>query len=254
MGVPVEELRPDSGYTRFILAAVYDIRLCEVMFDGWMTQLNRCAMRSASLLQHRGLSHDDYGDHRITINSNRPNERERLLEFYLGLLREGAGECSKSTNAILQCHVQFANLMARRMEDASKSRLRALNRDELGTTTLADDINKASQELLLYVTRMKDNLSSFVSDLEKIEITVGKEQTFTVAEWIWGWLKSLFIMIAWIFATPGTFIIRTAPAHSPLRREATKFCGAAQALGAFLEHTIPCEEEVMDSWRKRERV
>jgi hypothetical protein len=145
--------------------------------------------------------------------------------------------------------------MARRMDDASNSQLRALNRDELGTTTLADDINKASQELLLYVTRMKDNLSSFVSDLEKIEFTgtVGKEQTVTVAEWIWGWLKSLFIVIAWIFAMPGTFIIR-APARSPLRREAAKFCGAAQALGAFLEHTIPREEEVIDSWRKRERV
>jgi hypothetical protein len=41
--VAVEELRPDAAYTRLILAAVYDIRLCEEMFDGWMTQLNKCA-------------------------------------------------------------------------------------------------------------------------------------------------------------------------------------------------------------------
>ena len=254
MGVPVEELRPDSGYTRLILAAVYDIRLCEVMFDGWMTQLDRCALCSGSLLQPCGSSNDNCGDHRITINSNTPNKREQLLGFYLGLLKEGACECSKSTNAILQCHVQFANLMAQRMDEASKSQLRALNRDELGTTTLADDINKTSQELLLYVTRMKDNLSTFVSNLEKIEITVGKGQTFTVAEWIWGWIKSFLIVIAWTFAL-GFFFTRTAPADSAdstLRR--VEFRGAARALGAFLELTIPCEEEVIDSWRRRERV
>ena len=61
-------------------------------------------------------------------------------------------------------------------------------------------LNNASKELLLYDTRMKDNLSSFVSGLEKIEIRVGKEERAT---WIWGWSKYLFIprfiLLAWMF-------------------------------------------------------
>ena len=50
LGVPVEELRPDVTYVRKILAAVYDIRLCEEMFDGWMTRLNKCVARFFDLV------------------------------------------------------------------------------------------------------------------------------------------------------------------------------------------------------------
>ncbi len=52
MGVDVEELRPNDTYVRRVLAAAYDIRLCELTFDGWMTQLNKCA--ASRLSQTRG--------------------------------------------------------------------------------------------------------------------------------------------------------------------------------------------------------
>jgi hypothetical protein len=41
LGIPVETLRPDASYVRLILGAVYDIRICEEIFDGWATQLDK---------------------------------------------------------------------------------------------------------------------------------------------------------------------------------------------------------------------
>ena len=42
LGVAVEDLRPATKYVDITLAAVYDIRFCEKIFDDWMTQLNKC--------------------------------------------------------------------------------------------------------------------------------------------------------------------------------------------------------------------
>ena len=53
LSVAVEKLRPDAAYARLILSALYDIRLCEEMFDGWMVQLDKYAMtRFFSLVVH----------------------------------------------------------------------------------------------------------------------------------------------------------------------------------------------------------
>ncbi len=45
LGIPVEQLRPDTSYVRLILGAVYDIRICEEIFDGWATQLDKYVQR-----------------------------------------------------------------------------------------------------------------------------------------------------------------------------------------------------------------
>ena len=213
-------------------------------------------MRSDSLLQSRGPSDpDNDGGYRVTISSKKPDKREQLLRFYLGLLREDAGSCSRATNAILQCHAQFACLMARRIDDASsKSRFKGLKCDYSETTRLANDIRQASRSLSIQVARMKDNLSSFVSALEKIEVTARKEQT--LAGWILGWLKSLFKALAKVFVALGPLVSPflhcvapsvsgIAPAVSTLWIAASAFCRVAS--GAFLERTILCEEEVIDS-------
>ena len=174
--------------------------------------------------------------------SKKPDERERLLRFYLGLLREDAGWCSNATNKILQCHVRFASLMAQRIDDAPKSRYK-LKTDE--TTRLANDIRVASCSLSIHVTKMKDNLASLVSALEKVQVTVKKERS--LAERILGWLKSLFKAIARIFATfcvPISGLLHSAEpevlksvlAVSTLRKAAATICAAE--VGAFLEHII----------------
>jgi hypothetical protein len=41
LGIPVAQLRPDASYVGHILGAVYDIRICEEIFDGWVTQLDK---------------------------------------------------------------------------------------------------------------------------------------------------------------------------------------------------------------------
>ena len=207
------------------------------------------------LLRPCGKSNDSDGDYSVTISSKKPDKQEKLLKFYLGLLREDAGWCSRATNAILQCHVRFAFLMAGRINSASKSWIKGFKCDESETTRLANDINRASLDLSLYVTRMKENLNSFVSTLENIEVSARKERQ-TLAGWILGWLKSLFKALARIFVSLGTFIspfLRSvapgtcgiAPAESTLGKGAVAFCGAGS--GAFLEHTISCREEVIDS-------
>lgn len=50
LGVAADELRPDSEYVGRILTAASDIRLCEGIFDGWIAQLNRCAVRHFFIL------------------------------------------------------------------------------------------------------------------------------------------------------------------------------------------------------------
>lgn len=208
-------------------------------------------MCSDTRLHPRGLSSDDY---RVTINSKKLDKRVQLLGFYLGVLRADAMRCSSATHAILRCHAQFAKLMAQRIDDASNSRFTGLNYDISETSRLANEISQASRELSTDVMRMRDDLTSFVSTLGEIKVTVRKEEQ-TLAGRIWGWLKSLSKALARIFITLGPiispFLHCVAPGvsgivsvASTLSMAASTFCGSAS--GAFLEHTVPCNE-VIDS-------
>jgi hypothetical protein len=177
--------------------------------------------------------------------SKKPDEREESLRSCLGRLKEHAGLCSNATNEILQYHVQFADLMAQRIDDASESQ-NNLRYDDEETTRLANDISASADELSTYVTKMIDNLNSFVSILEDVQVTAKEEPS--LAEKILGWLKYLFKVIARILATVCPLISalllqstelkvqKTAVAVSTLGEAAATFCTADP--GAFLEHIV----------------
>lgn len=177
----------------------------------------------------------------------KPDEREELLRFYLGLLKEDAKKCSNATNAILQCHVQFAFLMAQRIDDASESY--NLKYDNSETTRLASDISDTADLLSTNVSRMKDNLNSFVSDLEEVQVIVKKEPS--LGEQILGWLKSLSKAIARILATLcppiSTILLHSADSKVKMSACAVSTLGKAAATfctpdpGALLEHITPRE-------------
>ena len=42
VAVPVDDLRPRAKHVQITLDAVDDIRFCETLFVGWMTELNKC--------------------------------------------------------------------------------------------------------------------------------------------------------------------------------------------------------------------
>lgn len=215
VGVPIDQLGPDPSYVQLILGAVYDIRICQEIFDGWGAQLDK-------------------------LSSEKFEERERVLRHHLTLLREDVGWCSRATDAILLCHAQFAYLMAQRIDDASRSWLKGLKYGQ-DTTKIANDINKASRALSQHVTQMQENLKSFVSALEKMEV----RKKSSMARRILGWLKHLFNALASIFAlgsfvspflhsvAPGVSLI--APAASTLWKAAAAFCGAASEVRAGRE-------------------
>lgn len=171
-------------------------------------------------------------------STKKPDDRERVLRFYLGLLKEDAGRCSNAANAIVQCHAQFASLMAQRVDDASNSHYN-LKYDDSKTTRLANDIGEASRALSIHVTKMKDNLDKFVSVLENVQVTAKKEPS--MVERILGWLKSLFKAIARIFATYCPTLLlhsadpkaqKTAASVSTLGKAAATFCAGNS--GAFV--------------------
>ncbi|KAH9159502.1 hypothetical protein EDB89DRAFT_2083628 [Lactarius sanguifluus] len=228
VGVPIEQLTPDPTYVQLILGAVYDIRICQEIFDGWAPQLDK-------------------------LRAKKFEERVRVLRHHLTLLREDVGHCSRVTDAILLCHAQFAYLMAQRIDDASRSRRKGLKYDQ-DTTRLANDINQASRLLSQHVAHMQGNLKSFVSALEKMEV-----QKKTTARRILRWLKYLFNALASIFAlgsimsifldpvAPGVSLI--APAASTLSKTVAAFCGQAsrkesesiESMLLFLKHIVPNE-------------
>ncbi|KAN0139262.1 hypothetical protein V8E53_002763 [Lactarius tabidus] len=235
VGVPIDQLSPDSSYVQLILGAVYDIRICQEIFDGWAAQLDK-------------------------LSSEKFEERERVLRHHLSLLREDVGWCSRATDQILLCHAQFAYLMARRIDRASRSWLKGLKYGQ-DTTRLANDINKASRALSQHVAQMQENLKSFVSALEKMEVRKN-----SMARRILGWLKLLFNALASIFALgsfvspflnsvgPGVGLI--LPVASALWKAAAEFCGAAASeIGAgsesesiesvirFLKDVVPKEAQ-----------
>jgi hypothetical protein len=61
LGVAVEDLRPGDKYVKITLAAVYDIRLCEKIFDDWMTQLDKCVLVADRFSPPRVPSNDKNG-------------------------------------------------------------------------------------------------------------------------------------------------------------------------------------------------
>ena len=226
------------------------------------------------LLRPFDLSGDSDRDYYSVSIKKLDSHREQTLRFYLDELRDDASLCSISANSILQCHAQFAYLMARRMNDASKSWFKYLPCDDVVTTRLADDINNASRNLSFHVKRMKDNLNSFVSTLEDQTIENvdgggngdgdGDGDHKPPKPQSWGFFISLTNAVTRIIAAIGNLITRltrgdkrnadddhkqTAPPYSTqdstLLRGAAKFRG--QAPGASLESKIPCKEEVTDS-------
>lgn len=138
-------------------------------------------------------------------------------------------------------------MIAQRIDDASKSQYK-LKYDDPETTRLASDIREASRSLSINVSKMKDNLDSFVSVLEKIQVTVKRQKERSLAERILGWLKSLFKAITRIFATlfspiSGFLLYSADPrvresafAASTLRKAAATFSAADS--GAFFKHII----------------
>ena len=175
-----------------------------------------------------------FADRSNRVRTEEFDERERMLRHHLTLLREDVSWCSRATDEILLCHVEFANLTAQRIEDASGSWLIELSRSQ-DTTRLANKINKASSELSEQVTKMQGNLKSFVIALEKM-----KGQS--TARWVLGWLKYLLKAIASIFEL-GSFLYtflhtvapgvgKTAPIATTLWNAASAFRGASS--GMFL--------------------
>jgi hypothetical protein len=181
--------------------------------------------------------------------SKRPDEREQSLRFYLERLKKHAGLCSNATNEILQYHVQFAGLMAKRIDDASKPQY-DLKYDYFETTRLASNIRASADKLSTYVREMNDDLGSFVSVLEEVQATVKEgpslvESVKNILRWIWGWLKYLFQAIARILAKLSDLLHPAEPKReilpSTLEEGAAKFCTADS--GAFTEHIIlPCKD------------
>jgi prophage DNA circulation protein len=132
--------------------------------------------------------------------------------------------------------------MARRIDDASRLWLKGLKYGQ-DTTKIANDINKASRALSQHVTQMHENLKSFVSALEKMEV---RKKSSIMARRILGWLKLLFNALASLFAlgsslspflssvVPGISLI--APAASTLWNAVAAFCG--EASGMFRSDTL----------------
>jgi hypothetical protein len=147
--------------------------------------------------------------------------------------------------------------MAERIDDASKPQS-TLKYDNSETTRLASKIRASAESLSEYVTKMKDDLNSFVSDLEEVQVMLKKEPSVPVPakkeswlEWILGLLKSLFnaivrfLRLATACIPIPTFLHSAEPRRRPfsaLKQGAAKFCTATS--GAFLERIIlPLQEQ-----------
>lgn len=174
VAVPVEHLRPKPKHAQITFAAVYVYR----------------------------------------ASSKKPDGQEQELRLYIVLLKENARRFSNATNKILRYHVQFASLMAQRIDDVPKSQYNLIY-DNSETTRIANYIREASDSLSTYVTQIKENLKLFVSVLEEVHVTMKKEPSW--AEWILGWLKYLFKSIAMIFATIYPFNSESLRLHPDLR-------------------------------------
>jgi hypothetical protein len=50
VGVPIDQLGPDPAYVQLIIGAVYDIRICHEIFDGWAAQLDKLRAKPSCLV------------------------------------------------------------------------------------------------------------------------------------------------------------------------------------------------------------
>ena len=182
----------------------------------------------------------------------KPDEREKLLRFYLGVLKGDAGRCSNEANKILQHHVRFASLMAQRIDDASESQCN-LRYDDSETARLANDISKAADLLSADVTKTKHTLDKFVSVLEEVKATVEKEPSPgkepSLLKRFLRLLKNLFQAIArflasvvsWVRGKPRGEKWEGGIPPSTLEEAAATLCTGDP--GTFLEHIIlPCKD------------
>ena len=134
--------------------------------------------------------------------------------------------------------------MAQWIDDASKSESMCnLKYDVSETTRIANDISKASRSLSIFVSRMKDNLKSFVSALEEVQVAV-KEQS--LAEKFLGWLKYLLKAIVSIVAalvaavcSPISSLLSRVEPNPQYLASAISTLGKAAAL--FLKKIVPRE-------------
>ena len=122
--------------------------------------------------------------------------------------------------------------MAQQIDGATNSRPKGLG-CSMDTRRLADVIAGTSRSLSQNVAKMKGDLDSFVSYLEKMQVKKEK----SMANRILGWLKLFFNALAGIFAigsciapflttvAPGMHLI--APAASALSIAAAKLCEMA---------------------------
>jgi hypothetical protein len=244
----VEDLRPGAEYVQTILATVKDFRFCEKMFNDWMAEFDRCIANRFS--QPRvpqclmTITSWDYSNMGGSKTKNQ-DERERLLRLYLWHLKDDARRCSIGTDAILKCHVRFAYLMAKRIDDAVGSQYNLKCGDYSEMIGLANEISAAADSLSKHVTKMRDNLKSFVSVLEGIQVTVKKKPTSLIKR-ILGWLKSLFSVITKVLAAVCPLIsLLVQPVNpaaalivSALGEAAAILCVIMVDLGAFFEHII----------------
>ena len=147
---------------------------------------------------------------------------------------------STATDMILQYHVLFASLMARRIEEACESQYN-MKHDDSETTRLAKSISKASGSLSITVTSMKDGVDLFISALRNVQVGMKNERSQT--ERILRWLKSLFKVIAIILDTA------SPPSTVPKRQKSAIFVSTLREAaakirpGAFLEHIIPSKDK-----------
>ena len=58
-GVAVEDLRPRAKYVQIILDSINDIQICEIIFDNWMIELDKCVANRSS--RPRVSSNDNNG-------------------------------------------------------------------------------------------------------------------------------------------------------------------------------------------------
>jgi hypothetical protein len=151
------------------------------------------------------------------------------------------------TNAILRRHAQFAYLMARRVDGASKSWQKKLRYDA-ATAKLSNEITALSRSLQQHVARMRTNLAAFVAALEQMEKKVEKKKKSVLSK-IWGWLKHLFNVLAKI-CDLGAIILPFVPQVPPgmgcvayvgsaFMKRTAAFCGAAKSTHVPLWNAPP---------------
>lgn len=134
--------------------------------------------------------------------------------------------------------------MAKRIDDAVGSQYKLKCDDYSEMMSLVNDISAAADSLSKHVTKMRDNLNSFVSVLEGLQVTVKKKPS--LVKRILGWLKSLFSVIVKVLAAVCPLIslliqpVNPAAALivSALGEAAAIICAIMMGLGAFFEYII----------------